>query len=697
LNSTNSKIPVLYGLDAVIGAGHILKAALFPHNIALAATFNESIVERVGYTTGRDSRTVGINYALAPVADVGVEPRWGRFYETYGDSPFVVTKMVRAILRGLHGTDASDRFWPANSALVASATKHFLGYGQPNGGEDRADATISDWQLERYHLRPFLGAFEEKTHSVMLNSGSVNGVPGHANKKYNVDLLKGKLNYPGFTVSDFQDVQRLIWEHNVAPDFVSAIKLALDAGLDLDMVPLDFSWADQLYQLVTSGQIPESRLDDSVRRILKVKQDLGLFDNPFPYKDRLATIGSADDYAFSQYVAEEAITLLKNQDNILPLDTSQPKKVLITGPAANSLKILAGAWAVHWQGAIDDSELLGQGSTLYEAFNEYVQDKNAEWTVNWAVGMNYTGPLSDYDNAMEMARDSDLIILTSGEPPYAEMYEQIDDLTLYEEQLNYIDQLSALGKPIILILVQGRPRLFASAIDKVNAIIYAYIPGAHGAKALTNIIFGEVNPSGRLPFAYPTATGQLAYQYGSYAHNVQWPFGYGLSYTTFTYSNFRVPDAANVNSTMQVAVDVTNSGSVSGKETVFLYVAELFAYPDEQYIEMVHGFQKVALNPGDTTTVVFSLQNEDFANVGYVGQDKVVNVRVNDQKGSFTLTPRNADGSVPLDNTPTKQVPISQTPNTIITSPDNPSNNHNDVSSASRLIASLFVLCVLLV
>lgn len=214
----------------------------------------------------------------------------------------MVTKMVRAILRGLHGTDASDRFWPANSALVASATKHFLGYGQPNGGEDRADATvgisfrgcrkanrvqISDWQLERYHLRPFLGAFEEKTHSVMLNSGSVNGIPGHANKKYNVDLLKGKLNYPGFTVSDFQDVQRLIWEHNVAPDFVSAIKLALDAGLDLDMVPLDFSWADQLYQLVTSGQIPESRLDDSVRRILKVKQDLGLFDNPFPYKDRL--------------------------------------------------------------------------------------------------------------------------------------------------------------------------------------------------------------------------------------------------------------------------------------------------------------------------------------------------------------------------------------------------------------------------
>jgi beta-glucosidase len=476
---------------------------------------------------------------FGPVIDIGLQPLWARHYETFGDEPYLVSVMTRAAVRGMQRPDVSTAQFNyarlgQNTTLCGTTLKHWIGYSMPNSGADRTDATVPDWILQRYFLPAFSGVLAEHPASVMLNSGTMNKVPGHSDKQNIEGLLRTQMKFNGFTLSDYEDVQNLFTKHRVAASLTEATRMAFDSGLDMAMIPWDMTVANELLKVVQAGAISQARIDLSVKRIIEVKDQLGLFENPYGYPDNAGSVGSDEDRAIARRMCEDGITLLKNQNNILPLPAAGAgKKILVTGPTANSLSLQSGGWTWQWQGPLNENQFAGRGTTILQGIQSMGQAKG--YAVQYLLGHGLDGPAGNRAAAITEAARSDYIIVCLGEKTYAEMLYNINNLDL-GSQSNYVADLKATGKPVILVMVQGRPRLANAAFTAANAILYSYLPGPEGGLAIGRILFGDVNPSGRLPFAYPSATGQLSLFVGQWDHTPLFPLGFGLSYTTFEYS-----------------------------------------------------------------------------------------------------------------------------------------------------------------
>ncbi len=605
---TRLGIPVIYGIDAIHGSNYIKEATLFPQSIAMAATFNRDLSFQEGVVTALETRAVGIPWNFNPVLGLGRQPLWSRFWETYGEDPYLVAELGKAYIYGLQGKDHNV----ARPDRVAACMKHYAGYSVPLSGHDRTPAWIPERIFREKFLFPFEEAVEAGVYTVMVNSGEVNGIPAHSSKFLLTDVLRNEWHFGGLVVSDWRDVINLYKRDHVAESEKDAVRLSVQAGLDMSMVPFNCSFAKDLMALVKEGVIPESRIDQSVRRILKVKYALGLFDNPFPRKADLKFIGTPENTQKSLDAAREVITLLKNERSILPLKKSL--KVLVTGPTANSRAYLNGGWSYTWQGD-DEFYYPKENKTILQA----IQDKIGKKHVLYAPGATVT-KLKKISSALKYANQSDVIVACLGEASYCETPGNINDLTLPGAQLELVKQLAETGKPIILVLVEGRPRIIRPIVNKVKAVLMAYLPGPYGSQAIADVLFGDTNPSGKLPFSYPKYVNDLMcydYKYSEAydlnRYDPQWPFGYGLSYTTFKYSDLQLDKKQiKADGTLNIHVTVTNTGKRAGKEAVLLFVSDLVrsvSPPTRQ----LKGFQKIELQPGESKTVRFTLDKKSLA------------------------------------------------------------------------------------
>jgi beta-glucosidase len=531
---TRLKIPVLYGIDTIHGVNYVRTGTLFPQSTGMAATWNPELAERCAHVAAMETRALGIPWNFSPVLDIGRQPLWPRFYETYGEDPYLAKVMGVAYVRGYEGTDVSapDR--------VASCLKHYMGYSLPLSGRDRTPAWIPEIHMREYVLPSFAAAVAAGARTVMVNSGEVNGVPVHASHYILTDVLRGELGFKGLVVSDWEDIKKLVTVHAVAADETAATRMAVMAGVDMSMVPLDYSFADNLVALVKEGAVPESRIDEAVRRVLKLKVDLGLFERPGPDPAAKAKVGTADSRRVALEAARESITLLKNTGGVLPL--AKGRKVLVTGPAADSLVALNNGWSFTWQGA-DASVYPTDRVTVLGA----VRALAGEGNVVYVPGAGFDKTI-DVAAAADAARAADVAVVCVGESAYAETPGNIEDLTLSEPQLALVEAVAAAGKPVVLVLVEGRPRVITRVEDRAAAVVMAYNPGLEGGQAIAEVLYGEVNPSGRLPFTYPRyANATLTYDhkaweteetsFGNTRYTPLFEFGSGLSYTTFAYSD----------------------------------------------------------------------------------------------------------------------------------------------------------------
>ncbi len=602
-------IPVIYGIDSIHGANYVLGATIFPQNFAMGATGNAELVRELGEIAAYETRAAGIPWNFNPVLGLGREPLWPRFWETFGEDAYMASVMGAEYVRGQQARDIG------RPTKVAACMKHYLGYSVPLSGRDRTPAYIPERQLRAYFLKPFAAAVEAGVATAMINSSEINGVPVHSSKFLLTDLLRGELGFEGFVVSDWADIENLYTREKVAADRREAVKMAVMAGIDMSMVPYDYSFYDTLLDLVRSGDVPTSRIDEAVGRILRVKYRLGLFDKPYPDNSLASGFASADFQKANLQAACEAMTLLKNEGNILPL--SKDSKVLVTGPCADKLSLPNGGWTITWQGS--DEKLYPQEKmTILEA----IQDKIGAGNVTYAQGVEFEREL-DLQQAVEAAAGVDAVIACIGEPTYCETPGNIDDLTMSEPQLKLAAELAKTGKPLVLVLVEGRPRVIRTVVDGAAAILMAYLPGMEGGRAVADTIFGDSNPSGRLPFSYPRYTGgNTTYDHkpgeaaGGNKYDPQWPFGHGLSYTSFSYSSLSLSkDRLAANNTLGVSVKVTNTGRVAGKEIVQLYLSDLVASVTPP-VRLLKRFTKVNLLPGETEVVQFELGPDDFSFIG---------------------------------------------------------------------------------
>jgi beta-glucosidase len=606
------KIPALYGIDAIHGVTYTLGSTLFPQEIAMAATFNPDLIRKAGAISAYETRASYIPWNFSPVLDVAKNQAWPRIYETFGEDPYVVTTMGAAIINGYQGNNVGDKYH------VTSTMKHFLGYGDPLSGKDRTPAWIPDRYMREYFLPPFVEAIRAGSRTLMVNSSEINGVPVHSSKYLLTDVLRKELKFDGIVISDWMDVSYLHTRHHVAATEKDAVALAVNAGIDMCIVPYDYSFYNYLIQLVHEGRVPISRINESVRRILHVKYELGLFDRPVGNPEDYPDFGSDKFKAASRQTAAEAITLLKNNNGILPLNKNM--RVLVTGPAANTMRSLDGGWSYTWQGEQDD-KYATENNTILEA----IQQKIGKQTVVYEPGAAFDS-LQNASAAVAAANQADAIVLCLGESSYTESVGNIDDLDLPAAQTELALQLAKTGKPVILVLAEGRPRIVTLANNAAAATLMAYLPGNEGGDAVADILFGDVNPSGKLPFTYPRFPNALINYYrknienggGSQGYNPLYEFGFGLSYTTFQYRNLRAdkPDLKD-NETLTIHVDVTNTGERDGKETVLLFISELYASiaPDTKRLR---AFDKIDLKAGETTTVTFKISARDIA---YVNDD----------------------------------------------------------------------------
>ncbi len=527
---TRLKIPVIYGIDSIHGVNYAIGATVFPQNIAVAATGNVDLVQHLGAITAFETRACGIPWNFNPVLGLARQPYWSRFYETFGEDPYIASKMGAAYVAAQQGPDLSD------PTRVAACMKHYLGYSVPLSGRDRTPAYIPDRQLRQIFLKPFAAAVDAGVATAMINSSEINGIPVHASKYLLTDLLRGELGFKGFVVSDWADIENLYTREKVAKDRAEAVKIAVMAGVDMSMVPYDYSFYDTLIELVNAGEVPISRIDEAVARILRVKIQLGLFEDPYPKKSLASGFAVDSSTEINLQIATEAMTLLKNDAYTLPL--SKELKVFVTGPTADKLSVLNGGWTITWQG--DKEELYPQEKfTILEA----VQAKCGPNNVAYMPAVDFDKEI-DIPAAVTAATAADVIVACIGEPTYCETPGDIDDLTMTAPQLKLIDELSATGKPLVVVLVQGRPRVISSIVDKTPAILMAYLPGMEGGRAVADVLFGDANPSGKLPFTYPRHPGyHVTYDHKPSEENEpnkfdpQWQFGHGLSYTTFQYSD----------------------------------------------------------------------------------------------------------------------------------------------------------------
>lgn len=624
---TRLGIPMMYGIDSIHGANYVQGATLFPQEIGMAATFNPELMKRSAEIAAIETRAAGIPWSFSPVLDLGRNPLWPRFWETFGEDPYLAKVMGVAFVRGLEGTDVSS------SSAVASSLKHYMGYSFPLSGRDRTPAWIPENYLREYFLPMFETAVKAGARTIMVNSGEINGVPGHINHHILTDILRTELGFKGLVVSDWQDIKKLVNVWRIAKDEKEATRLAVMAGIDMSMVPNDLSFTDNLIALVKEGAVPQSRIDEAVRRILWVKFELGLFDKPMPDASLKAKFGLPEYRQVSLEAARESITLLKNSNNILPL--AKTAKVLVTGPTSDSLVSMNNGWTYVWQGS-EESLYPKDRHTIRRALEAKLGAANVTFVqgtkITRAAGPSNSTPTDqeeevDIAAAVQAARNVDAIVLALGEGSYCETPGNITDLTIGAPQIKLAEALRATGKPIVLVLVEGRPRIINRIADDMNAIVMAYNPSHEGGTAIADVLFGDVNPSGKLPFTYPrTPNGLINYDhkpfetentsFGNMAFNPQFQFGDGLSYTTFTYSDLRLgKQTISANEELPVTVTVKNAGNRAGKVAVLVFVSDLVASISPPG-KRLRRFAKVNLDPGESQTLTFKLRREDLSFIG---------------------------------------------------------------------------------
>lgn len=621
---TRLGIPVLYGIDAVHGANYTLGAALFPQNLGMAATWNPELVQQAAEVTAREVRASGIAWNFSPVVDVGRQPLWSRFYETFGEDPYLASVMGVAAVRGYEGED------PGGANRVAATLKHFIGYGAPRSGRDRTPAHISERDLREIFLPPFAAAIRAGARAVMINSGEVNGVPTHADARLLTGVLRGELGFRGVVVSDWEDIKKLVGVHRVAADEKEATRMAILAGIDMSMVPNDFSFHPILVELVREGAVPERRIDDSVRRILRLKFALGLFEDPFSRTG--ATLSGEAGRRLALRAAHESITLLRNRANVLPLARSA--RILVTGPTARSLEALNNGWSYTWQGRADPYP--AQRPTLLDAIREEAGAGRVEFVPGATLEREV-----DLAAVRAAAQAADVVVVAVGEGAYAETPGGIGDLALPDAQRALIAAAVATGKPVVLVLVEGRPRTLGN-IDGVAAVLMAYNPGNEGGTAVADVLFGDVNPSGRLPFTYPrTPNDLLTYDhvyaerqdtnYGFEGFKPLFQFGEGLSYTRFEYDALELSTRdLRPGEPLEVKVAVRNVGALAGQEVVQLYLTDQVASATPA-TRRLKRFAKVPLEPGQRQTLLFRLTPEDLSFIGADGRRML-------EPGGFVVT-----------------------------------------------------------
>ena len=625
-------IPVLFGIDAIHGTNYTAGATLFPQGVGMGATFNTALMEEGSRISAYETRASNIPYTFAPTMDLIRDQRWSRHWESYSEDTYLTAQMALASLKGFQGDDYNN----IGKNHVAVSLKHYMGYGVPVSGKDRTPAIISESDLREKFFEPFRRAIEAGALSVMINSGHINGVSTHADHRLLTEWVKEDLNYDGVLITDWNDVENLAFRDHIASDFKDAIRISINAGIDLVMVPYNKNFCNDLIALVKEGKVKQERIDDAVRRVLRMKFRLGLFEKPYWDKAEYPEFGSAAHEAEAKKAADESITLLKNENNILPI--KQGARILVTGPNANSMRTLNGGWSYSWQG--EKTELFAEKyNTIFEA----LKNKFGEGKVKYVPGVEYKMDGQYFEEnppqigaAISAASGVDYIVLCVGENSYCETPGNLDELTLSENQTALAKALLKTGKPVILVLNEGRPRLIRSIEPETKAVIQLYLPGNYGADALADILTGEVNPSGKLPYTYPkfeqglitydhkpsqNIEGKMegAYDYGAQT-SVQYPFGFGLSYTTFEYTNLAV-DKKEFKSgdSIQISIDVKNTGNVAGKESVLLFSSDLVASvtPD---VRRLRAFDKVMLNPGETKTVKLKLAANDLAFVNDRGK-----------------------------------------------------------------------------
>ncbi|RMD75258.1 MAG: beta-glucosidase [Bacteroidetes bacterium] len=607
---TRLKIPVLYGFDAIHGCNYIEGATMFPQPLATAATWNPELARAAAEVTAYETRAAGLTWNFSPAMDVGRNPEWPRFWESFGEDVFMNKTMGLAVVQGYQGDDPADKY------RVAACLKHFTGYGMPFSGKDRTPIILPENMLREYYLPQYKACIDAGALTIMVNSGEINGTPVHADKHILTDILRGELGFQGLLVTDWADIEYLHTRHKVAPTMKDAVRMAVEAGIDMSMTPMSLEFADILVELVEEGTIPESRIDESVRRILRVKKALGLFDQPYYPQSEYGDFASEASRQLSLEAARESIVLLKNEDQTLPLPASA--KILVTGPTAHTMRSLNGGWTCSWQGDNAD-ECLAHKHTILEG----LQDRLGAGQVSYVPGATFDS-LLDVRAAVRAARRADYVVLCLGELSYTEDWGNLNDMDLPRAQIELAEALIATGKPVILVLAEGRPRVFRPIEPGVSAVVAAFYPGPEGGDALADVLTGAVNPSGKLPFTYPKYSNSLVPYDHKYTEDrempkagksfdPQYPFGHGLSYTTFGYAGLSLSQKSyQPTDTIVVRVQVQNTGSRAGKEVVQVYVSDLYASITPP-VRRLRAFRKVALEAGETKEVTFEIPVSELA------------------------------------------------------------------------------------
>ncbi|MCR5463592.1 MAG: glycoside hydrolase family 3 C-terminal domain-containing protein [Bacteroidales bacterium] len=631
-------IPCIYGLDMIHGANYLTDGSLYPQEINLGATFNREYAGMMGKALAYETRAAQVAWVFSPVMDLGRDPRWPRHWESWGEDPYLQAEMARTETIAIQGEDPNH----IDLEHAAVSVKHFIGYGVPVTGKDRTPAYIAENDLREKFFRPFKECFQAGALTAMINSAAINGVPTHANKTLLTGWVKDGLNWDGMIVTDWADIDNLFNRDHVAADKKEAVAMGINAGIDMIMDPYDPECVNVIVDLAESGEIPMARIDDAVRRILRLKVRLGLFDNPsweYDYKDFGCEKFAKESYA----AALESEVLLKNEGGILPLKGTE--RILVTGPNANSMRTLNGGWSYTWQG--DADTFASDHNTILEAIrNRFPNVKYVpaiEYAQGWGEWEKET--VTGIAEAVAAARTCDVVIACVGENSYCETPGNMDDLNLSANQKELVKALAATGKPVILVLNEGRPRIIGDIEPLVKAVVDVMLPSNYGGDALAALISGDENFSGKLPFTFAKHINSLhTYDYkvsehrevmaGSYNYDaimdVQWPFGFGLSYTEYEYSNLKVDrDSFKAGDLIKVSVDIKNTGSRPGKEAVLLYSSDLVAsiIPD---VKRLRGFEKISLEPGETKTVTFELPAKELAFVGADGKWRL-------EKGDFRL------------------------------------------------------------
>ena len=612
---TRLKIPVIYGLDGIHGQTYTLDATLFPQNIAMAATRDPELIAAISKVAAKELRASGVRWNFAPVLDCGRQPLWSRFPETYGEDVYIGTTLGTAAIK------AYEEDGLKTSTAVASCMKHYLGYSASRSGKDRTPVYMPEIEMREYYLPQFQAAVKAGASTLMVNSSEINGTPVHASKYLLTDVLRKELGFKGVIVTDWEDIVRLHTRHDVAATPRAAVAMAINAGIDMSMVPNDFSFYDLLKEAVQKGEVPISRIDDAVRRILTLKEKLGLFDNPYPEDAAAANFGRPEYQTLALRAAHEAITLLKNDGNTLPLNHGT--KILVAGPAARSITALNGCWSYTWQG--NDERWYPAGSkTILDALS----DKFGSDNITTTTERNFSSP-ANYDTAAlkTAAANAGVIVLCLGENAYAESPGNIRDLALPDEQLALARTAAATGKPVILVLTEGRPRFITSIAPMMKGILMAYWSGRKTAEAISDILAGDYNPDGRLPFSYPKSMGEIVMYDRKPTEDVRevfnddrgagydplYPFGWGLSYTQFEYGDLKLSsNTLNASGKITVTLTVKNTGGRDGKHTVELYTHQHYA-SITPFMRRLRAFKKIMLKAGESQTVTFTLDKNDLA------------------------------------------------------------------------------------